>query len=443
MRIAFFTPVSPVPSGVCSVVESVLPLIAAKKDIELELFIEDGVVPTNPRIRSILWHPVSSYNDPDIRNSFDTAIYQMGNNYQFHREIAAAFLNYGGILELHDVALFNFMMGWAYDTKKWPEFIRLMCYCHGKKTENEARKIALGMDSPLKYKPMDYPMNRHFIDRADAIIVHSDYARQFVKGIRANVSTEVIPLSAKIAPMNRFQRREQARNKLSIGQECFVMGSFGYVTPAKRIDSTLYAIYDFKKEYSKPFRYFIVGPISNDFVNDLVEKLHLNQEVTITGEIADDLFYTYMDACDLCFNLRYPTKGESSASLTELLVRGIPCVVTNDGAFEEYPSETVFKISAGKNERQDLHSFIQLVSKEPSILRSMEFAALKFSNENLAPKSVAEKYGEFLSGFSAQGASFCIAPNISERMVDNICALGYTEAYVAHLARRLELFSGI
>ena len=48
--------------------------------------------------------------------------------------------------------------------------------------------------------------------------------------------------------------------------------------------------------------------------------------------------------CDLVFNLRYPTNGETSAALIQAMGLEKPCVVTDIGWFSEIPDDAVIKV---------------------------------------------------------------------------------------------------
>ena len=56
-------------------------------------------------------------------------------------------------------------------------------------------------------------------------------------------------------------------------------------------------------------------------VDQLKKQYDLEKEILVTGYTTIDQFKLYMGACDICFNLRYPTQGESSASLHRMLGR--------------------------------------------------------------------------------------------------------------------------
>ena len=65
-------------------------------------------------------------------------------------------------------------------------------------------------------------------------------------------------------------------------------------------------------------------------------------------------FEAAIGACDLCTNLRYPTAGETSASLLRVLALGRPVVVSDYAQMAELPDEVVVKAPLGEDEVEAL-----------------------------------------------------------------------------------------
>ncbi|MDY6885831.1 MAG: hypothetical protein SWL02_18940, partial [Pseudomonadota bacterium] len=66
--------------------------------------------------------------------------------------------------------------------------------------------------------------------------------------------------------------------------------------------------------------------------------------VIVTGFLNEDEFFKYMLASDFIVNLRYPTGGESSGTLTRAMGMGLCCVVVNIGPFSELPKDCAVKL---------------------------------------------------------------------------------------------------
>ncbi|MDD4311039.1 MAG: hypothetical protein PHW41_00995, partial [Eubacteriales bacterium] len=93
-----------------------------------------------------------------------------------------------------------------------------------------------------------------------------------------------------------------------------------------------------------------------------IKKNQLEDYVTITGYVGLDEFTRYIDATDICVNLRYPSNGETSGSLMRTLAKG-KCVMVNDvGSFCEIPDQCCVKLPSPEfmGERQE----VELIYRE-------------------------------------------------------------------------------
>ena len=72
---------------------------------------------------------------------------------------------------------------------------------------------------------------------------------------------------------------------------------------------------------------------------------YLEDEFIIkTGYTELDEFRAFMDYSDLIINMRYPSMGETSAAMLQILQKGKPCITNNGGWFSELPEECVCKV---------------------------------------------------------------------------------------------------
>lgn len=117
-------------------------------------------------------------------------------------------------------------------------------------------------------------------------------------------------------------------------------------------------------------------------------------EVVITGFTSIDVFDTYMSACDIAFNLRYPTQGETSASLHRLLGMGKPVLVTDIGAFQEYPDDIVFKVRYDENEIDDIVGHILALTKN-GMLEEKGKQIVSYAREHYSLEHNADEYVKF------------------------------------------------
>src|SRR5207249_6116748 len=75
--------------------------------------------------------------------------------------------------------------------------------------------------------------------------------------------------------------------------------------------------------------------------------LERGKDVIELGYVENDRLGALMAGSTVCVSLRWPTLGETSASVVRSLALGRPTVVTDTGWFAELPDDVAVKIPAG------------------------------------------------------------------------------------------------
>jgi len=112
--------------------------------------------------------------------------------------------------------------------------------------------------------------------------------------------------------------------------------------------------------------------------------------VRITGFLDYDDFQAAIAACDLAVNLRYPTAGETSASLLRILAVGRPVVVSDYAQFVELPSDVAVRVPLGDGEAEALATAVRELLGSPGRLETMRAAARRHVLEEHDPGRAAE-----------------------------------------------------
>lgn len=395
MKIGYVSPLPPDASGIADFAEELLPEL--KKHVELEIFSRIPIK-SEKLASGFSLHSIEDLEKKELRASCDLLLYQAGNNVRFHGEVLEKFKKYPGVLEIHDFAMHHYLAESTYDRGDYESYVRIMAYCHGKRGEITARKFLAGeSQSPWENNSFRYNVNKYLVDSASAIITHSDMAKQMIQAVSPDKPIVNIPLHTADILDNPVQYQKECRKKLGIRDDLLVLGSFGYATRAKRIPEIVEALGMYAGQEGRDFHYYIVGKVEEMDVNleRLAKQLGIGDKVTVTGFTDLDTFKEYMGACDICFNMRYPTQGESSASLHRILGMGKPVIVSRIGSFEEYPEDIVLKIGHDQNEVHEiLEAVCNLTRNKDELIRRSE-RALAYAGENCDLKKNARKYAEF------------------------------------------------
>lgn len=435
MRIALITPLAPEKSGVATVVELVLQKLNQQSEMDVDIFtrdkhsVSDVYVKKNYRI-----YNYTDYQDERIRSQYHLSVFHMGNNYDFHKEISDLFLEYGGIIELHDIALYDFKYGQVAEKGNWEKFYEEMEQYHGipKDVARNLQEKGYQLE-PHKIDCLHFHFLKPYLDRAQCVIVHSDFARQFIHGIDPNIPVEIIPLAVPISA------KEQAKKDVKRDDSIFKIGCFGYASAHKQIKVVLNAVSEVLAA-GKPIHLYIVGSCEK-WIEQYVQEKGISQFVTITGWINIQAFREYLQEMDLVANLRYPTFGESSASLHEALAYGKAVVVSDVGSFSEYDTFQVKRIPVEPcRASMELAQIIQHDMNNLEELHRQEPFRIKLAEKRFGEEVIAKQYRDFLMNFYHTHA---VTHRWIDDFVDTICNMSlHTDWYANHVCNDV-LFKNI
>ncbi len=177
MKLAFFTPLNPQPSGISDYSEELLPHLAARA--EVDLFV-DGFAPTNRALTERL--RVYDYRrDPaalGLLDAYDAVVYHVGNDHRYHAGILEVMRARPGVAVFHDYALHDFFLGLARARGDAGLYLEEVEACHGAAARREAEEALARGGTPAGVAlPTEFPLNCRAARAAEGIIVHSEWSR--------------------------------------------------------------------------------------------------------------------------------------------------------------------------------------------------------------------------------------------------------------------------
>src|SRR5438105_6264084 len=112
MKIAFFTPLNPVQSGISDYSEELLPALSGAtvdgREVDVDVFIDRGYRPSNREITR-RFDVLTGRTFGRVASRYDSVIYQMGNS-PAHAYIYDALLRHPGVVVLHEFVLHHLRM---------------------------------------------------------------------------------------------------------------------------------------------------------------------------------------------------------------------------------------------------------------------------------------------------------------------------------------------
>ncbi len=202
-----------------------------------------------------------------------------------------------------------------------------------------------------------------------------------------------VHLGADLQPNISETERQRLRQQLAMDDTCFWIGIFGFINQHKRIDSVMTAMANLCRS-GYPIRLLVVGEVNDDRINlAALEQQHgLSEVIRYEGYVNSTHFLDYMKAVDVVANLRYPTMGESSASLYHALACGEPTLISDFASFSEIPDLVAWKAVPIENEIDQLVFFLKSLFRSPAARNTMSINSLRFIHDKASFESVAETY---------------------------------------------------
>jgi len=333
-RLAYVSPLPPERSGIAAYSADLLAELARHYDIELVLAPDRAAVPYTaggfPQ-RSVAWFEEHAH-------AFDRIVYQFGNS-TFHTHMFGLLERHPGVVVLHDFFLSGVLNHTEPDHALPNHYARMLYQSHG--------YPALAHDKREGRYPsvLAYPCNRSVLERATGIVVHSAHAAALAEhwyGPALAARLRVVPL-LRAAP--GAHDRAAARRALGIGDDEFVVCSFGIVSSTKCNDRIIEAWLDSALAHDPRTRLVFVGEAGNDrFGLALRDRIAVHPRIGITGYAGDQEYQQYLAAADLAIQLRSGSRGETSAGVLDCLAAGLPTIINAHGSAAEVPADACMRL---------------------------------------------------------------------------------------------------
>jgi glycosyltransferase involved in cell wall biosynthesis len=196
------------------------------------------------------------------------------------------------------------------------------------------------------------------------------------------------------------------QRQLGLGESDFWIGVFGYINQHKRVASVMAAVGRLLHE-GYPVKLLAVGEVNDSRINlrDLADEHRVSHVLQHKGYVEADTLAKYMKAADIVANLRYPTMGESSASLFQAFAMGKPTVISDVEAFSEIPDSVAMKVKPGPDEVDQIFLIFKNLISSSGVRGALGENSRSFVARWATLSMVAETYLSSICGmqFAAPG----------------------------------------
>lgn len=359
MKVGFFSPLPPAPTGVADYSETLLGWLRKL-----------GSVETAP-------------------SECDIALYHVGNN-ALHRDIYPRALEHPGIVVLHDAVLQHLLLGILGPNEYIEEFV---CN-YGESSRELGRQLwEQRARSGADARYFAYPMLKRIATGARAIIVHNPAAAALVREHAPNAQVFEIPHLFEQPVLPSPEETLRFRGSLGLRPETLLIGTFGHQRETKRLAVLLRAL----RRANADVRLLVSGEFASAAFENAVAPLLKHPAILRTGYLPERDFWRYAAATDVCINLRYPSAAETSGIAIRMMGIGKPVVFTASEALARIPSNACLRLDVGPGEENTLAGYIGWLAENREARVEIGRRAAAHIAQFHAPEKIAREYWDVIN----------------------------------------------
>jgi glycosyltransferase involved in cell wall biosynthesis len=333
-RLAWFSPMPPVRSGVAACSAELVPALRAFFDIDVFVDaaatdVRQTAVPGTYSAHDFVWrHQQAPY---------DLTIFQLGNS-STHEFIWPYLFRYPGLAVLHDAHLHHARAAALLRSGRNVDYRSEFQWNHPDANPDLAELAIAGFDTHLYYL---WPMTRLVAAASRVVGVHATSLAHRLSAEAPDAHVEPIRLGHGIAVSadERARARTAVRQRLGVADDVVLFGCFGGLSPDKRIQQILDAFADTRR-HAAAAHLLLAGaaPEHYDPLAD-IDRLGIRAAVTVTGYVESESELTAsIAACDVALTLRWPTAREISGPWLRCLAAGTPTVIIHLAHLVDVPA---------------------------------------------------------------------------------------------------------
>jgi glycosyltransferase involved in cell wall biosynthesis len=331
MRLAFWSPLPPAPSGIADYVHEQLGALAG--GAELVAVVEGGgAAPPGVEVAR-----------SDSPPAADLHVYELGNS-PSHAYVYRAALARPGIAVLHEWSLHHLVLLETVEAGDTSAYLREMRRAHGEVGTFVGRQVARALGGGLF--PAFFPLNDRLLEASLGVVGLTRFIA--TRAARRLPGRPVLHLPHHVhLPLDPLPEKAAARRELGLGEADRIVTAPGLQTASKRLDAVIRAVSALRGRVPN-LRLVVAGEADPDASAWIAGA---DIPITVTGRLSLPDFTRHLVAADVVACLRFPTHGEISGALLRALGVGRPVLVT-DGtpAAEEFPEGIVVPVDPGPDE---------------------------------------------------------------------------------------------
>lgn len=396
-RMAYLSPLPPQQSGIADYSVELIAQLEQFYDIELIVEQPDACAPRLHAcytVRDVAWFEQHAAQ-------YERVLYHFGNN-GVHQHMFELLRRHPGIVVLHDFYLSGVLDNMERDGYLPHAFLNTLYESHGYSGllahQRQGRNPSI----------WQFPCNKGVLDHATGVIVHAEFSRRLAQQWYGGDSGELwqtVPLIRGLpAGYQAATARPQARAALGLADDSFMICSFGMMGVTKLNEVLLDAFLDSPLAADPRCQLVFVGaPDPGLYGREIGRKIAASPaagRVCITGFVSAEQYASYLAAADAAVQLRSKTRGETSASVLDCLLYGLPTAVNAHGSSADLPEAVLVKLP-DQCTSAELGAALVRLHADLSARQALGARARAYMAAHHAPQQVGPRFRDAIEQLSA------------------------------------------
>jgi glycosyltransferase involved in cell wall biosynthesis len=373
MRLAWFSPMPPVPSGIAACSAELVAALSPEHHIDV--FVDEPVAKMAAASGLAPWRSAHEFLWRNREQRYDLTVYQVGNS-SHHDFLWPYLFRYPGLAVLHDAHLHHARAATLLRTRRPNDYRAELVADHPGLNPDLAELAIAGFDNHLYYS---WPMTRLLIQASRLTAVHAASIAEALNAEIPGARVERIHLGHGdlLSDSQIAAARVKTRAERHIPADAVVFGVFGGLTPEKRLPQILDG-FESLVAYAPGAHLLLAGAAARHYdVAADVRRRALDARVTFTGYLETDAALSEcIAACDVALNLRWPTAREISGPWLRALAAARPTIIMDLEHLADVPSLdprtwTLGVREAGSGKREAVTIAIDIMDEDHSLRLAM------------------------------------------------------------------------
>jgi glycosyltransferase involved in cell wall biosynthesis len=401
-RIAYFSPLPPLPSEVSNYSTRLLDEL--QRRYMIDLYHDEGYLP-----HQALSCPDFGCHDYRLfeRNArvirYHAVVYQMGNS-QYDAYMYETLLRHQGIITLHDFSTTGFQSRYATqpgvngEAYVWRHFEAFREGSSDKMLRSSAASADPDRGVPATGIKKEYRLNGRIFKQAAAMIVHSPWYAEQLQGRTPAHFGKTFVIAYGATTLERSpEQRTGIRARFGLPLEALIIAGFGAIHDNNINSETVAAFAPLARAIPEAILIF-PRPDSDDGEARLaVSRLDLQQRVRFLEDRTAPVLAELAAIADIGICLGRPANSsENLGALTALLGHGVPTIVSDVGSFSCFPDFVVRKLRWESHGLAGLTQVLHELATDRQGREALGQAALDYARQNHDWARVAAAYEEII-----------------------------------------------